>query len=239
MKDKEKNNENNQNIPKSIGIIMDGNRRWAREQGVTLYQGHKKGYEKMKEVMQWAKEAGINQIIFYCFSTENWNRAEEEVAYLMDIFRYAFSDEFESLRKDEVRIKIIGDLSRFSLDIQQMMQKAEQNTAHFKTTVVLAMSYGGRNEILNAVKILSKTKTKEDIGNITEEEFSNYLYTKDISDPDIIIRTSGEMRLSGFLPWQGVYSELFFPKTCWPAFSKEDFFGILAEFSTRQRRHGK
>lgn len=236
---KEKENNNNQNIPKSIGIIMDGNRRWAKEQGLMTFQGHKKGYEKMREVIKWAKEAGIGQIIFYCFSTENWNRAEEEVNYLMDLFRHALSGGLESLFRNEIRIKIIGDITRFSPDIQEMMKKAETDTAHFKTTVALAMSYGGRPEILNAVKELSKNKNTDEIQKITEKDFSNYLYTQSLADPDIIIRTGGEMRLSGFLPWQGVYSELFFLKTHWPAFSKEEFLGVLAEFSARQRRYGK
>lgn len=234
-----KEEKNTENLPKSLGIIMDGNRRWAKEQGLSVFQGHKKGYEKMKEVIKWAKEIGIEQVIFYCFSTENWNRVEGEVKYLMDLFRYALSNGFEPLLRNEIKIKIIGDRTRFAPDIQEMMQKAEKDTAHFKTTVVLAMSYGGRPEILNAVKELSKNKNVAEIQKINEKDFSEYLYTKDIFDPDIIIRTGGEMRLSGFLPWQGVYSELFFLKTHWPAFSKEDFLGVLTEFSARQRRYGK
>lgn len=218
---------------------MDGNRRWAREQGWSAHEGHKQGYAKMRQVIKWSKEAGIDYMVLYCFSNENWSRAKEEIGYLMDLFKYAFSNEFESLMRNEVRIKIIGDKSRFSPDIQKMMEKIEKDTAHFKTTVALAMSYGGRPEILNAVKTLSADKTKEEIAEMTEADFSNYLYTKDIPDPDIIIRTSGEMRLSGFLPWQSVYSELFFLKTYWPAFSKEEFLSVLEEFNIRHRRHGK
>ncbi|HEV7701969.1 MAG TPA: polyprenyl diphosphate synthase [Candidatus Paceibacterota bacterium] len=243
MSEKEKNKTNKDNIPKNIprciGIIMDGNRRWAREEGITLAEGHKKGYQKMKEVIRWGKEAGIEYVIFYAFSTENWNRGKEEVSYLMELFKYAFSTGYESLLRNKVRIKIIGDISAFSPDIQELMKKAEADTAHFERTIVLAMSYGGRAEILNAVKKLSKDKTKEEIKDMKEADFSDYLYTKDIPDPDIIIRTSGEMRLSGFLPWQGVYSELFFLKTSWPPLSKEEFLGVLEEYSSRERRHGK
>ncbi|MDE2399901.1 MAG: di-trans,poly-cis-decaprenylcistransferase [Patescibacteria group bacterium] len=226
-------------IPKCIGVIMDGNRRWAKEQGLQTYEGHKKGYEKMKEFLRWANEAGIQCAIFYAFSTENWNRAQEEVNYLMELFHFAFSNGYESLLRNQVRIIVIGDRSSFSADIQELMKKAERDTAHFEKTMVLAMSYGGRSEILSAVKKLSANKTKEEIAQMTEEDFSNYLYTKGIPDPDIIIRTSGEMRLSGFLPWQGVYSELFFLKTYWPALSKEEFFNVLTEYGLRQRRHGK
>ncbi len=240
MKEKENPDQNrDKKIPKCIGIIMDGNRRWAEEQGVPVFQGHRKGYEKMRNVGRWAKDIGIEYIIFYCFSIENWKRKEEEVNYLMDLFKFAFTDGVESLFRNEIRIKVVGNISRFSQDIQEMIKKIEDDTKHFKTTMVLAMSYGGRQEILDAVKKISETKTKEEIKKMGEEDFSNFLYTADIPDPDIIIRTSGEMRLSGFLPWQSVYSEFFFLKTYWPAFSKEDFFSVLDEYSLRSRRHGK
>ncbi len=228
-----------ENLPECIGVIMDGNRRWAKDNNVSSFEGHKKGYEKLRNVGRWVKELGIPYAIFYCFSTENWNRKKEEVEYLMDLFRFAFSDGFESLIRNEIRIKVIGDVTRFSPDIQNLIQKAEQDTAHFKTTMVLAMSYGGREELLHAVKTISQDKTPDEIQKITEQDFAKYLYTTDIPDPDLIIRTSGEMRLSGFLPWQAVYSELFFIKTHWPAFSREEFLEIIKEYQTRQRRHGR
>lgn len=231
--------ENKKNIPKCIGIIMDGNRRWAREQGVPTYEGHRMGYEKMKDTIRWAKEAGVQNIIFYCFSVENWNRAEKEINYLMDLFRFALYGGLESLIRNEIRVKVVGDISRLSPDLQNMIKKVEGETANFKTTIVLAISYGGRVEIINAVKKLAEQKTKEEIMSLSEEDFSKYLYTKDIPDPDLIIRTSGEKRLSGFLPWQSVYSEFFFLDTNWPALSKEEFLGVLEEFNLRQRRHGK
>lgn len=226
--------------PQCVGFIMDGNRRWAREQGHALSYGHKRGYERVKEVMKWVREAGISHAIFYTFSTENWNRAKEEVAYLMHLFAFAFKAEFEAIKKEGMRIQCIGDLGRFSKSIQKIMRRAEEETKDFAgPTIVFAMSYGGRDEILQAVKKVAKEKIPAEIEKMTEVDFAHYLYTKDIPDPDLIIRTSGEMRLSGFLPWQGVYSELFFTKTYWPAFSKEEFFAILKEFGNRERRIGK
>ncbi len=226
--------------PKCVGFIMDGNRRWAREQGHTPYYGHKQGYEKIKEVMKWIREGGISHAIFYTFSTENWNREKEEVHYLMNLFEFAFKIEFAAIKKEGMRIKFIGDIGRFSASIQKILRQAEEETKDFAgPTVIFAMSYGGRDEILQAVKKVVKEKMPAEIEKMTEADFSNYLYTKDIPDPDLIIRTSGEMRWSGFLPWQGVYSELFFTKTYWPAFSKEEFFSILKEFGSRERRIGK
>jgi undecaprenyl diphosphate synthase len=223
-------------IPKAIGIIMDGNRRWAKEEKISLMDGHKRGYEKIKEVMEWAKEAGIDYVTVYAFSTENWNRAKDEVEYLMNLFRFALADEFESLAKNKIRVRFIGQRDRFAEDIQMLMDKTEKETVEFAgPTLVMALSYGGRTEILTAVNSLLKEGTKK----VSEEDFSNTLSTAGIPDPDLIIRTSGEMRLSGFLPWQGVYSELFFVKKNWPAFNREDFFAVLAEFAERERRMGK
>jgi undecaprenyl diphosphate synthase len=227
-------------VPKSIGIIMDGNRRWARENNIPLMDGHKRGYEKIKEVMQWAKEAGIEYVTVYAFSTENWNRKSEEVEYLMNLFRFALRGEFESLTKEKIRVQFIGQRDRFSKDIQDLMIKTEHDTANFSgPTLIMAMSYGGRTEILDAIKKIAQEKIPEEIQKMTEEDFSKALSTHKAPDPDIIIRTSGEQRLSGFLPWQGVYSELFFVKQYWPAFSKEDFFAVLQEYTERERRLGK
>lgn len=222
--------------PKSIGIILDGNRRFAREHNLPLMEGHRRGLDKLKEVMKWARGAGISHVIVYAFSTENWNRAKEEVEYLMNLFRFTLNDDFESFVKDKIRMRFIGQRDRFAKDLQKLMDKAEKETSSFSgPTLVMALSYGGRTEIVHAVNALLQSGKKK----VTEEDFSAALYTKDIPDPDLIIRTSGEMRLSGFLPWQGVYSELFFVKTNWPAFSKEEFFAVLKDFADRERRMGK
>ncbi len=214
---------------------MDGNRRWARERGLPTLEGHRKGYEKLKEVSDWCKEAGIPNLVVYGFSTENWNRAQEEVSYLMDLIREMLLRDAEEMKKRGGRMRIVGQRDRFAPDIQKAMQDAEEMTKDGTHTLWLALSYGGRAEIAHAVNELLKEDKKE----VTEADVTKKLWTKDMPDPDIIIRTSGEQRLSGFLPWQGVYSELFFIDTHWPAFSKEDFNTILAQYAERERRMGK
>jgi len=224
------------NIPQCIGIIMDGNRRWARERGLTTFEGHLKGYQKLKEVISWAHEAGVKDLIFYGFSTENWNRSTDEVASLMKILETALIDELAILTKEGVRILFIGDRSCFSQKIQDGMTRAEKETmSNTNGTVTLALSYGGRQEIVNATNALLREGKRE----INEKDFAEHLSTASTPDPDIIIRPGGEKRLSNFLPWQSTYSELFFCDTYWPDFSKKDFLDILLEFSKRERRHGK
>ncbi len=224
-------------IPKTIGIIMDGNRRWAKENNLPSLEGHRRGYEKLKEVVDWCDKAGIKNLVVYGFSTENWNRAKEEVDYLMDLFRTLLLNDAEEMKKKGARMKIVGEKERFSKDIQELMTKAEELTKDGDATLWLALSYGGRAEILEAARKISKKQLKSE--DITEETFARELWTDGMPDPEIILRTSGEQRLSGFLPWQGVYSELFFTKTYWPAFSKEEFDAILKEYGERERRFGK
>lgn len=227
---------NRTSLPHCVGIIMDGNRRWAKARGLPTLEGHRQGYEKLKETVRWVKDAGIGCLVVYAFSTENWNRTAEEVSYLMDLIRLVFTQELKQLKKDGIRIRCVGDRSRFSKDIQELMENAERQTAAGDgPTLALALSYGGRPDILNAVNKLLASGAK----NVTERDFSDALWTKDIPDPDLIIRTGGEKRLSGFLTWQSVYSELFFVDTYLPDFSKEEFQGILAEFNKRERRMGK
>lgn len=222
--------------PECIGIIMDGNRRWAKEKNLPFLEGHRAGKEKLKEVMSWVKEAGIAHLIIYAFSNENWNRKEEEVNYLMDIIRFVFKNELTELKEKGLRIRFVGEKSRFSKDIRDILDNVEKETSQFtEHTLWVALSYGGRSEILQAVNTIIDSKIP---GPITGEIFEKHLFTSGMPDPDIIVRTSGEKRLSGFLPWQGVYSELFFIDTYWPAFSKEEFDEILSEYDRRERRFG-
>lgn len=224
-------------IPTTIGIIVDGNRRWAKASGLPSLEGHRAGFNKLKETLKWAQDAGIKNAICYVFSTENWKRSQEEVTYLMDLLKTIFmKNEIAELLKDGVRVRAVGDRTLLSADLQTLIAKAEKDTENEnKMTLCLALSYGGRSEIISAVnKIIIDGKK-----NITEEEFSNYLWTSSIPDPDIIIRTGGDRRLSNFLPWQSVYSELFFIDTMWPDLSKEEFLKILEEYSERERRFGK
>lgn len=222
--------------PQCIGIILDGNRRFAKSKGLPSFEGHRRGFEKVKDIMGWAKKAAVPFLVAYAFSTENWNRSPEEVSYLLGLFKSMITARLEEFKKEGFRIRCIGDLARFSPELQALMRRAEKETAGLPgPTLVLALSYGGRAEILQAVRrAATEGKTK-----ITEEEFSSYLWSNGIPDPDIIIRTGGEKRLSGFLTWQSVYSELFFVDTLLPDFKESDFQSILTEFGKRERRRGR
>jgi len=218
---------------------MDGNRRWAKKNGLKGFEGHKEGYKKLKEILGWVKDVGIDEAIVYAFSTENWKRTEEEVGALMKLLTYALSNEIDSLIRDGVRLKFVGDLTLFSDSFQKMMKDAEKKTENNSPlTLTVALSYGGRAEILNAVKAVSELP-KEVIKGLDEDSLKKYLWTGDMSDPDLIIRTGGELRMSNFLPYQSVYSELFFTKTLWPDFGCEEFEKILRDFGERKRNRGK
>jgi len=224
------------NAPRSIGIIMDGNRRWAKERGLPTLEGHKAGAEKIFELAEWAKACGLEEVILYTFSTENWNRAEEEVGYLMRLAERLFTTELSKFKESGVKLRFVGDLSRASERMQGVIRAAEEETKNgTKGTLVFAFSYGGRPEILAAVNRL----LKEGKDMVNEEEFSSALWSAGLLDPDLILRTGGEHRLSNFLPWQSVYSELFFTNTKWPDLSKDEFDAVLAEYAERERRHGK
>ncbi|KND51175.1 MAG: di-trans,poly-cis-decaprenylcistransferase [Parcubacteria bacterium C7867-001] len=227
---------NNSSVPRSVGIILDGNRRWAKARNLPTLEGHRRGAEKLKELISWSNEAGIGELILYAFSTENWNRAPEEVAYLMDLFVEFFGTWKDEAKKQKVRIRFIGERGRFSPKVQEVMTLAEEETKDGTSGILtFALSYGGRAEILDAVNTL----LAKDREQVTEEELRGAMWSAGLSDPDIIIRTGGEKRLSNFLTWQSVYSELFFIDTQLPDFSKEEFNAILAEYAERERRHGK
>ena len=215
---------------------MDGNRRFAREHNLPLLEGHRAGADKLKEVVAWCEEAGIKHLITYAFSTENWQRNKLEVEYLMILFREVMMRDLPELMAKGVKIKCVGNLSDFPADLQVSMKKlmgeSEKNSG---VNLHLALSYGGRAEILAATKKLIERGIK----NPTEEDFSNALWTAVMPDPDLIIRTSGEQRLSGFLPWQAVYSELAFTPTLWPALTHDEFFAILEDYNGRERRKGR
>lgn len=224
--------------PQCIGIIMDGNRRWAKAKNLPVFEGHRHGGETLKKIVHCAKDIGVEHVIFYTFSTENWNRSDEEVSFLLRLIGDFLSKELEYFQKEGGVLHAVGDLSRFSPDLRKTLWSAEEKTKNNPGPhIYFALNYGGRQEILSAVKkIVGEAPKPKDI---TGEYFARHLQTGSMPDPDLIIRTSGEMRLSGFLPWQAVYSELFFTKTLWPDFSGEEFKKILAEFSERERRIGK
>lgn len=217
------------NIPKHIAIIMDGNRRWAREHGLPALSGHKKVADEILEpLIEYAAKRGVRFMTFWAWSTENWQRDRKEVEGIMRIFRNVIHRRWQKLHEKGVRIKVIGDVSKFSKDIAGALEKVvEQTKNNKKITAVFALNYGGRDEILRAVK---KAPNPQD--------FEQFLDTKGIPDPDIIVRTGGEQRLSGFLPWQSVYSELYFPSWFMPEFTEERLDEVLEEYTRRQRRFG-
>ena len=219
-----------------MGIIMDGNRRWARAHDLPVFEGHAAGYKKLQEVLGWARDARITHVVAYAFSTENWQRSEEEVGYLMKLFRTILENETQKMVEEKVRIRFVGDRVRFGEDVQKLMVDMEVATSErYDITLHLLMSYGGRAEIVAAANAL----LEEEATTASEEAFANNLWSSGMPDPDLIIRTGGEKRLSNFLPWQSVYSEIFFIDAFWPDFSKEEFDAVLAEFAARERRRGK
>lgn len=218
-----------------IGFILDGNRRWAREKGTATLMGHKAGFDRLEECVRWVRDRGIPHMVAYVFSTENWNREKAEVEYLMDLFREMANKKFEELAKEGVRVRFIGKLDMLPEDLQKLIKDVEsKNMENPKITVWVCMSYGARAEITAAAKALSESGEE-----VTEENLHKHFWSADMPDPDIIVRTSGEERLSNFLLWQAAYSELFFIKPHWPDFSEKILDEILEEYAGRQRRHGK
>lgn len=231
----------NGNILKHIAVIMDGNRRWAKRLFLPTFEGHYKGYKKITQLTSWCIDSNIRILTVYAFSTENWNRRSEEVGYLMDLIRKILHDDIEDFHKKGIQVKVIGQKERLAPDIQSLIDSIEEKTASNKTLLLqIAVSYGGRAEIMYAIKkIAEKVLGKElDYNNITEEVVEKNLWTSGASDPDLIIRTGGCQRLSGFLPWQGVYSELYFANVLWPAFSRKDFDAAVKDFYRRKRNFG-
>lgn len=233
--------ENENRIPVHVSIIMDGNGRWAREQGHERIFGHKKGVETVRVVAEAAAEAGVKYLSLYAFSEENWGRPREEVDFLMHLMMDSIASEVEMLMKNGVRFRVLGNLARLPEALQQgiaaLEEKTRENTA---LDLILFVSYSGKWDIFQAAKKFAAEHSGEDIDKITDmSAFSKYLVTDGIPDPDLIIRTSGEERISNYLLWQGAYSELLFVKKMWPEFGKEDFTAALAEFASRDRRYGK
>ncbi len=222
-------------LPKHIGIIIDGNGRWAKQRGLTRSMGHKAGFENVKKIFKAVYALGIKHLTIYCFSTENWNRPKEEVDYLMDTFRKMLKSNYFADLNFNPKLNVCGDPTRFAPDIQELIAlRMEETKNNTDITLNLCMNYGGRSEIVYAVNAAIKDGVKEfDINTL-----NNYLYTKGQPDPDLIIRTSGEIRLSNFLLWQCAYAEFSFPKIYWPAFTEEDLKNCLINYQNRDRRFG-
>ncbi len=229
------------NMPRHIGIIMDGNRRWARKQGIDYRLGHKEGAKTLEKIVRYAKKIGIKYITVYAFSTENWKRSEEEVGALMLLLKNYLDDYSKRADTEDIKIKILGDVSALSKGLQKSISNAVERTKDNKAiTFSIALNYGGRDEIIHAIKKIAEAVKKGslEIEDINEDIVSDNLYTEGIPDPDLIIRTSGELRSSGFLTWQSVYSEYLFLDKYWPDFSEEDLDNAVIEFNKRKRNFG-
>ncbi len=221
-----------------VAIIMDGNRRWAKQKGLEPTEGHRFAAEKAIEpLIQECVDQKIPYVTFWAFSTENWKRDKEELSAIFNVFRFALKNLAIKFIKEGIRLNILGEIQRFPDDIaKQCLDFVNKTKKNSKITVTFALNYGGRAEILKAVKKLIKESATED--DITEENFSAHLHTAGTPDPDLIIRTGGEQRLSGFMPWQSIYSELIFTPTLFPDFTAEQFRLALEEFRQRERRFG-
>ena len=233
----EQSSETSEGVPQSIAMIMDGNRRWAKERGLPTVQGHRAGYKKMREVAGWCKEVGVQHLAVYAFSTENWNRGPEEVDYLMALMRELLGKGLHGITDDDdVAIHIVGDLALFPQDIQEgIIALHAENAPDAKRHLWVCASYGGKPEILSAVNTL----LQEGVHEVDATQFTQRLWTGGMPAPDIILRTGGQRRLSNFLLWHSGYSELFFLDTFWPAFSRKEFDTMLSDFSARTRNYGK
>ena len=224
-----------------VAIIMDGNGRWAQNRGWPRLVGHRKGAERVKEIVRCAPDLGIRWLTIYAFSTENWKRSTEEVLGLMSIFARYIEREADRLASESVRMRFIGDRSRLDPKLQKLMAGIEARTAPFsRLNLTVAINYGGRDEISRAVQAIAAKVAAGALpaDAITDAVISNHLDTADLPDPDLVIRTSGETRTSNFLPWQAAYAEFEFTPTLWPDFTPEELAAILARFGNRERRFG-
>jgi len=222
-------------VPNHVAIIMDGNGRWARRKGLPRVEGHRRGAEVVENVVRWSAEFGIKYLTLYTFSTENWRRPKEEIEFLFSLLVEKLETKAPELIKENVRLRFMGRLEDLPEKLKNKCREAEEMTkSNDGLNLIIALNYGGRAEIVDAVERILREGATE----VNEEGFRKYLYLPDVPDPDLIIRTSGEMRLSNFLLWQSAYSELYFTEKLWPDFTKDDFIKALEDYSKRERRFG-
>lgn len=221
-------------IPKHVAIIMDGNGRWAKERGLNRTAGHEEGAKTVRKITSYCSDIGIKYLTLYAFSTENWERPKLEVEFLMKLLDRYLKKELSVYLENNIKFKAIGDISRFSKTLQNTIYETQNKTASCTgLTQVLALNYGSKNEIIRAIKKLNESNLE-----VTEENFETCLDTAGMGDVDILIRTSGEVRLSNYLLWQNAYAEMFFTQTYWPDFNESELDDILSDFSNRERRFG-
>lgn len=225
-------------VPQHLGLIIDGNRRWARMHGLPISEGHRRGYLNMRTIAAAAMRRGVRYLSAYVFSTENWKRDEQEVRDLMRLLSWVLKHEVKQLHKEGIRLRIAGSRVRLGAAMVRAILHAEDMTkGNTRGTLLLCLDYGGQQEIVDAVKRIAASGIEPD--EITPELITHHLYAPDVPAPDLIIRTSGEQRLSNFMLWGSAYSELAFPEKNWPDFTEEDLDGILADYAARHRRFGK
>jgi undecaprenyl diphosphate synthase len=229
-------------LPEHIAIIMDGNGRWAKKHGKKRFLGHREGMKRVKDVVELAAEKAIHYLTLFAFSTENWLRPKEEVKFLMTLLDEFIKREVNKLKENNIKLRFLGSFEKISEKHLKLIKEAEKKTSDCTgLNLNIALSYGGRQEILDAVKAIIADLNKKIIteDEITDKLFSQYLYTKDIPDPDLLIRTSGEKRISNFLLWQIAYTELYITDTLWPDFNKSEFEKAIIDYTKRERRFGK
>jgi undecaprenyl diphosphate synthase len=224
-------------IPIHVAVIMDGNGRWAKERNLPRIIGHKEGVESVREIISIAREIGVKYLSLFTFSTENWDRPQDEIKGLFEILKIVTKRELKFLKKNGIRLRVIGDKKGLPRDVVESIKKAERETKSCDALFLyLAINYGGRKEIIDAVNRIVKN---ENIKRIKESDFKKFLYAPELPDPDLLIRTSGEMRISNFFLWEIAYTELYFTDKYWPDFRREDFLKAIKEYSRRERRFGK
>jgi undecaprenyl diphosphate synthase len=233
---------NTDKLPSHIAIIMDGNGRWAQQRGLDRILGHQQGVNSLREIIEAAAELGVNYLTLYAFSTENWSRPDDEVNALMGIMVRSLNNETDTLLKNNIRLKIIGDVERLTNDVRDRLEQTLEVTSSCTgLNLIVGLSYSSRWEITDAVRRLAFDVYRGVLipDTIDEQLISYYLSTRNIPDPELLIRTSGELRISNFLLWQLAYTELYFTDILWPDFGKEDFYKAIADYQTRERRFGK
>ena len=229
-------------IPNHIAMIMDGNRRWAKKRGLPTQLGHSEGAKAMQNIAEYCEKIGVKYMTVYAFSTENWKRSKEEVDYLMKLLEKYINEFEKKIKGRNIRLRLVGEISALPEGLQKGIIEIEEKTKNNDgLTVYIAINYGGRAEIINATKRISKDieDGRINANDIDETLLSKYMYVKDMPDPDLLIRTGGELRLSGFLTWQSVYSELYFTDCLWPDFDEKELDKAIAEYNNRKRNFGK
>ena len=232
---------NPEKLPRHVAIIMDGNGRWAKKKGLSRIIGHQNGVKSVREVVKTTRELGIEWLTLYAFSEENWKRSKYEIKALMDLLKRYLNSELKEMLENGIRLSCIGQIDKLPLDVQKTLWQTIEKTAHNKEmTLTLALSYGSRQEIIWAIKNMLKDVERGllNVKQITGERFANYLFTANTPDPDLLIRTSGEYRISNFLLWQIAYNEIFITPALWPDFGKERYLEALLDYQKRERRFG-